>query len=69
MKTLAPISYATEPRDLDDILSALDAMAVEALAKIVMQSGRHSSTHSEHVRLCTLENAVADLRVALRLAN
>ena len=57
------------PRTLTDALQDLDERAVEALAMIAQQAGRHSSTHSEHARLCTLESAVADLRNALRLAN
>ena len=69
MKKLEPISYATEPRDLDDILAALDAMAVEALAKIVQQPGRHSSVDPGHAKLCNIESAIADMRVSLRLAS
>jgi hypothetical protein len=69
LKTIAPISYATELKQLDDILSALDAMAVEALAKIGLQPGRHSSVHPEHARLNSLELAIADLRTSLRVAH
>jgi hypothetical protein len=70
MKTaaLSPLDYTTEPKQLDDILSALDAMAVEALAKISLQPGRHISIDPDHARLCALESAIADCRTAVRLA-
>ena len=66
--TLAPVSYATEPRQLDDVLAALDAMAVEALAKLQQSPAHSSAVDPEHARIHGLLNAVSDLRVALKLA-
>jgi len=54
---------------LADVLRDLDERAVEALAMIAQEAGRHSSTHTEHARLSSLELAIADLRTALRLAS
>jgi hypothetical protein len=65
--TLDKVSYATEPRDLDDVLAALDAMAVEALTKLVLAPAHFSAVHPEHARIHGLLNAVADLRVALKV--
>ena len=67
--TLAPISYATEPRQLDDVLAALDAMAVEALAKLQETPPHSLAVDPEHAKIHGLLNAVADLRVALKLAS
>ena len=66
---ISPISYATEPRQLDDVLAALDAMAVEALAKLQQAPAHSSPVDPEHARIHGLLNAVADLRVALKLAS
>jgi hypothetical protein len=68
MKTLDKNSYATEPRDLQDILSALDAMAAEALAELQQSPAHSSAVHPEHSKIHGLLNSVADLRVALKLA-
>jgi hypothetical protein len=58
---------APEPeRTLPDALADLDKLATEVLALIQEQPGRHSSIATDHSRLCTLENAVADLAVAIR---
>jgi hypothetical protein len=79
VKTLAPNPFPTAkqidepdvivPRTLTDVLQDLDERAAESLAMIAQQAGRHSSIHTEHAKLCTLESAVADMRVALRLAS
>jgi len=66
--TIAP-SYATEPRQLDDVLAALDSMAVEALAKLQQSPAHTSAIDPDHARIHGLLNSVADLRVALRLAS
>jgi ribosomal protein L30/L7E len=48
---------------LDDILSA-----VEALAMLVLAPAHSSTVHPDHQKIHGLLNAVADLRVALKLA-
>jgi hypothetical protein len=66
--TPPPISYATEPRQLDDILAALDAMAVEAISKLQQSPAHSSAIDPEHAKIHGLLNALADLRCSLKLA-
>jgi hypothetical protein len=44
-------------------------MAIEALAKLQETPAHSSAVHPEHSRMHGLLNALADLRVALKLAS
>jgi hypothetical protein len=69
MKTLEPISYSTELKRLPEILSALDSMAIEALAKLQETPAHSSPVDPDHAKIHGLLNSVADLRVALKFAS
>jgi hypothetical protein len=67
--TITPNQFADVPHQLADVLQDIDDRAVGAL-DLLQQAPAHSSAiHPEHSRTHGLLNALADVRVALRLAS
>jgi hypothetical protein len=70
MKTaIAPNQFSDAPRELADVLQDLDDRATEALDLLQQAPAHSSAVHPEHSRLHGLLNALADVRVALKLAS
>jgi hypothetical protein len=70
MKTaIAPNQFSDVPRELADVLQDLDDRSMEALDLLQQAPAHSSAVHPEHSRLHGLLNALADLRVALKLAS
>jgi hypothetical protein len=57
-----------KPTALDSALSDLDANAADVLALLQADVAAGNTLHRHHVRVATLTNVLADLRVALKNA-
>jgi hypothetical protein len=66
--TIAPNQFPNVPRELADVLQDLDDQAAVALDLLQQAPAHGSATHPEHSKGHGLLNALADVRVALKLA-
>jgi hypothetical protein len=66
---IASNHFSNVPRELADVLQDLDDSAMEALDLLQKAPAHSSAVHPEHSKAHGLLNALADLRVALKLAS
>jgi hypothetical protein len=65
--TIAPNQFSNLPIELADVLRDLDDKAAVALDLLQQAPAHGSATHPEHSKIHGLLNALADLRVALKV--